>query len=886
MNYNVERKDSDKLAGTYYHCTKTIFIPVETIFNAIYEYAKEKKEILINDLYFFLSNKFKVKSFNKKNLRVLLCKYFDVKSQIVILNDNFKNITMQQKEEDHVSTKIYNLIKILGFDLLDDIFEKGLSRFLYYIESLNNDSYNKDLTIKEELSFKYNYITLRDFINNKSLSKQLDLNQFKTWFKENHENYIEKYNNYIKFNYLKLLLNSIPITNYNVNFQLLVEPNLIFINNIKTIKELVKEFNYNIYLQNYKYYNNMEKLFLFLNKDISSIIFNIYSNFTLKMKRVEVLKLRSEGKTLEEIGFKFGLTRERIRQIEVKLLKKYQILITKSNILNLIISVSNSNHVITCNEIKNIFGNDYMTFIYIIKRIEIKSFQYIEDLDLFDYSELNWYQDIYDFYDELPSKIDKNYLQSKINGFALNFNDDKEFYIEYSNILIFKLYNKLGDVYSKNSLKYIDKYRHVVEKYFHDGIYIYNEDHMNKFIKYYIKEFNDTSIVKKSARSHQGIFSRFCCLVDKGKYDIEDKIPELDIEMLDLIERYINKIGGVALYSSIYNHFEDKLIKHNVKNKYILQGILKKQYGQKYFYYRDYLSKDEDSNYRNVIIEFANTYNSKFSLKDISRQFPYINKTIIENALSSCVNIINLNNKTWVSKQNLFITEDVKSNLFSYLTKIISKNGTLTSQVIYDNAIINFSKFLDVNKIDNKYGLFNIIKYIFSDYFNFKSPFISSLDIELKNTIDNIIDYIYEFDEIYLNDLKDYLDDNGLNRYSITEIIKSVNIDYIRVDEEKIVNISSIGINDIIIAEVKRIVSKYLHYKNGVNMNNINYNLFPNINYKWNKYVLSSVIESKIEEFVSFPTNSNYTITDYIVVKKELDINNYKDYFNMVKGVK
>ncbi len=34
-----------------------------------------------------------------------------------------------------------------------------------------------------------------------------------------------------------------------------------------------------------------------------------------KMRREEMIKLRKEGWTLEEIGMKYGLTKERVRQI-------------------------------------------------------------------------------------------------------------------------------------------------------------------------------------------------------------------------------------------------------------------------------------------------------------------------------------------------------------------------------------------------------------------------------------------------------------------------------------------------------------------------------------------------------------------------------------------
>lgn len=45
-----------------------------------------------------------------------------------------------------------------------------------------------------------------------------------------------------------------------------------------------------------------------------------YKNLTLRQK--EILKMRLESKTLEEIGNKFGISRERVRQILARLKNK------------------------------------------------------------------------------------------------------------------------------------------------------------------------------------------------------------------------------------------------------------------------------------------------------------------------------------------------------------------------------------------------------------------------------------------------------------------------------------------------------------------------------------------------------------------------------------
>ena len=60
--------------------------------------------------------------------------------------------------------------------------------------------------------------------------------------------------------------------------------------------------------------------------DYQFILNNVLGNpIGLSPKEIKCLQLRKDGKTLEEVGKEFGVTRERVRQIEVKATERIKI---------------------------------------------------------------------------------------------------------------------------------------------------------------------------------------------------------------------------------------------------------------------------------------------------------------------------------------------------------------------------------------------------------------------------------------------------------------------------------------------------------------------------------------------------------------------------------
>lgn len=101
-------------------------------------------------------------------------------------------------------------------------------------------------------------------------------------------------------------------------------------------------------------------------------------------KKKEILKLRKQGVTLEEIGQRKKITRERVRQIESASIKRIVESINKDANLISYLNLNSDKGFIKVSKIEEIMNsdNDYI-FIYSLKNKNVKGLYYIEEYDGF-----------------------------------------------------------------------------------------------------------------------------------------------------------------------------------------------------------------------------------------------------------------------------------------------------------------------------------------------------------------------------------------------------------------------------------------------------------------------------------------------------------------------
>ena len=96
---------------------------------------------------------------------------------------------------------------------------------------------------------------------------------------------------------------------------------------------MTKKIHLLLYRNQKKFINDLS----IISDDICSTIkYKINEYFQIKDRGTEIIILRYKGETLEQIGQKFSVTRERIRQIEKKAINKLDLYFKNNQLLRLI----------------------------------------------------------------------------------------------------------------------------------------------------------------------------------------------------------------------------------------------------------------------------------------------------------------------------------------------------------------------------------------------------------------------------------------------------------------------------------------------------------------------------------------------------------------------
>ena len=97
-----------------------------------------------------------------------------------------------------------------------------------------------------------------------------------------------------------------------------------------------------------------------------------------KQQTRTVLELRADGKTLAYIGNILGLSRERVRQIELRALTKLKHWLTKNNFIEFITAEQNGNPIISEFELSKYFGKYSKSTLHLLSKTKKYLFHIIK----------------------------------------------------------------------------------------------------------------------------------------------------------------------------------------------------------------------------------------------------------------------------------------------------------------------------------------------------------------------------------------------------------------------------------------------------------------------------------------------------------------------------
>ncbi|MGL6168907.1 MAG: sigma factor-like helix-turn-helix DNA-binding protein [Fusobacteriaceae bacterium] len=450
---------------------------------------------------------------------------------------------------------------------------------------------------------------------------------------------------------------------------------------------------------------------------------------TLSEEDIQLLVHRLENnKTLEEIGNFRNISRERTRQIEIKLKQSISNIFKNSN-LNVALKIqSNFKDEISLDEMYSIFGNEYRFLVSFLKRNEIFSRPYyIDFLDLFLFDRRERFFKVFyslEFTNILTTENVKT-IRSSFKSFRWIGQDEIE-----------KIITKLG--YEKHGKYYVQNsgYKDILELYFvklvhyplrvdENTIKLIIED-INSRLDYNlysdeIKNINDSTAVYL-ARRLEGLLSRIDGIImtdsrtyihiNKIKYNVEEFLS-LKNTVLSFNENYVDSI-------SVYKNLEDTLNNIGVLSDHVFYSLFKHHFAQELNLTTNGNSRvltigDQEFNRVEELEKFIEIEGKILEKSFIQEKLNYSNVSL-NNAIDNSNGIISFD-RSFIGLINFVNMTSAEVELFKKMvvSNEIDGNIFIPELISRINLNKNFKAFIKRNEI-NKYFIASLIRYYFPEF--------------------------------------------------------------------------------------------------------------------------------------------------------------------------
>ena len=596
--------------------------------------------------------------------------------------------------------------------------------------------------------------------------------------------------------------------------------------------------------------------------DVYSEIEKIFDELHSNIKICKILELRSNGATLQETGSKLGITRERVRQIEAKAIRKFSNYQSRNGILMKIAALLNNDVALTSSKLEEYFGQYIVEALYILKNADDASYKYERLIDTFILkNEIISSQQIREYVDRLPDMFSKEQLNEFVAEGMLNNGLIEELILRQ----IQNDFQCTGSTFHRNRITPTKVYTYILQKYHYDTIKIYDDIELTRFRELIFNEFGNINLPTQN-RAISARLADICILCGRGTYRLK-KEKYISEKLLDEIHNYIvNSNETVFLTNTLFAIFQDKLEEQGVDNKYYLQGILRNAYENEFCFRRDLVSKDPKiTSIYFEITEFIKNYGKPVAKQKIKDQFPGITEIIINMAVQE-PSILNYFGE-YIHISNLNYTEEEKKYLDNALNELLNKNAFIHSKDIYEYVRQNRSEIISKYYIIYPFCIFSLLEYFFKDKYIFQRPYIANIGTEINRADDILKEYISDVDILDINDLIEYTKELHYTVYSILDFLISYNDMVFIIDSNRIASYNYIGINETICTEIENTIYGEISETIPIRSLSTIYNL-PSINVPWTDWLIYSIINKWSNKYEVGTTSNQFKLAIPVIAPK------------------
>ena len=612
----------------------------------------------------------------------------------------------------------------------------------------------------------------------------------------------------------------------------------------------------------------------------------------------EIVRRRAEGATLEQAGKEFGLTRERIRQIESKPARKFRHPKNRAKkILYFIRVLTNEKSLFTLDDAKNFLDTSdaEMIWFFVIKALKdeenlgIKRFNYDKEngTEIFNYDkESNAFVfhhgttfDEETLIKNLPDIMEEKFFEESI----INLAHEKNYPVELLKLKLSKIYKRSGKFFHRERLTPTFKCKYILKERFPNGYKISDETYYSRFIRYLQEIFDEKTPTNQRALG--ALISTIGVLCDRGKY-IHPDFVHIPPEIMERVKNFIDNSERTAIYyKEIFESLKNIFADTQITNHYFLQGVIKfykNSYKLSYTLCKDYLTKVSGVDMTSEFYSFIAKH-PEFSVQNIKEYFVSLTDASINFFLQRHPLVIRIGDGTFVNTLCLDLREEDFAQIENFLRRNCS--NPISSRVLLDLFFEHFPDFMCRNEIQNHKKLFGVLQYMFRDEFNFSRPYISTANIKDINNKKFLLRLLENMEEISIEDLISICEENGIHYVARTYLIDSLRPDFIRVDEFTLMRPESIGVTDEIISAVVESIQSAVERNGGWQAAQTfeDYEWLPQLEISWNSFLLESIATLAEDALCKIKISSTSTnFSPAIFVAAEFAEDDYQSFLKKV----
>lgn len=579
--------------------------------------------------------------------------------------------------------------------------------------------------------------------------------------------------------------------------------------------------------------------------EVQKLFLPIFADKRMK----SIIQMRARKKTLAQIGDDFGITRERVRQIETKARHKFSHYYSRIRLISKISAEKNGTSIVSSNDIEDYCKTNITELLYFLRNNENAHYTYDEQLDIFIVGDDSLQERVRTTIDRLPDIVKVNQLSSIL----CEAGEDGDIPMDILQKAFLEAYRLTGDVYHRTRLSLAKIYKAVLEKHYSDGIRAYDPDALQEFRRIVTDEFGDVGMPEND-RALTARISSISILCGRGMY-MPKRAKYISNGLAGRILQYIDESDQkIFLMNSLYDVFEHELNEEGVFNKYYLQGILRELCSDKYYFRRDYISKDaEATSLYASVVNFIKESKYPVQKQQIKDAFPGITEIVIELSVSDS-EVLNYFG-AYLHSSRLVISSNEQWDLRNTLIEIVSDHEAHHGTEVYEAIQRKMPAVFSRNAAMHPFSAFSILEYLFRDTFQFSRPYIAELGVEIGRIGERLHDLIYSGDEFAISDIKEFCKEHRLQIQSLLDYVNACNDRFFWRDKYTMVSIESTGITESISQEMEEIIAAEISCTQPISQI-LCWHRLPQIAVPWTEWLIYSAL-NKWGRMLTVATSSN-----------------------------